>query len=275
MGSMLFPWIFLLPLFKKKLTSYIGVDPTNQVHGKYKIIDSLWTSSIKSIISSCNSVICRGVYLQNQVLEINPNVQTINTIPLANFGWENIEQPSIKTKFQNKTLIYLGQINEGKGIFNLLNAMKVLPDLVKLIIVGIGLDYELARKYIEKEGLVGRVRFVGWVNEKEEIQNYFNDSSILVQPSINPEGVPRSIDEAIYYYTPVIATKVGGIPNEFAQGEINLIEPDDIKELIKAINNMLYNFDEYHKYSKKMLERRSFITKTSPAIQHIKFLNKC
>ena len=67
------------------------------------------------------------------------------------------------------------------------------------------------------------------------------ESSILVVPS-RMESIPQVIKEAFFLKVPVIATKVGGIP-EIITDKINgiLISPNDPKQLLKEINMLLKN----------------------------------
>jgi len=70
---------------------------------------------------------------------------------------------------------------------------------------------------------------------------HLKESSILVVPS-RMESIPQVIKEAFFLKIPVIATKVGGIP-EIITDKINgiLISPNNPKELLKEINMLLKN----------------------------------
>lgn len=66
-------------------------------------------------------------------------------------------------------------------------------------------------------------------------------SSILVVPS-RMESIPQVIKEAFYLRVPVIATKVGGVPELITDGENGiLIPPEDPEKLASAINELLAN----------------------------------
>ena len=64
-------------------------------------------------------------------------------------------------------------------------------------------------------------------------------SSLLIIPS-RIESIPQTIKEAYYLKIPVIATKVGGIPEIVNHDETGIIIPsEDPFALVKAINSLL------------------------------------
>lgn len=74
-----------------------------------------------------------------------------------------------------------------------------------------------------------------------ETMKILQQSKILVVPS-RQESIPQVIKEAFYLKIPVIATKVGGIP-ELIENEKTgiLVSSENPKELSSAINNLLQN----------------------------------
>lgn len=76
-----------------------------------------------------------------------------------------------------------------------------------------------------------------WKDAMAELKS----SSILVVPS-RMESIPQVIKEAFYLRVPVIATKVGGVPELITDGENGiLVPPEDSEKLASAINNLLAN----------------------------------
>ena len=69
-------------------------------------------------------------------------------------------------------------------------------------------------------------------------------SSVLVVPS-RMESIPQVIKEAFYLNIPVVATKVGGIP-ELIEHEKNglLVDPDNSVQLVNSVNELLENKDK-------------------------------
>lgn len=76
-----------------------------------------------------------------------------------------------------------------------------------------------------------------WKDAMTELKS----SSILVVPS-RMESIPQVIKEAFFLKVPVIATKVGGVPEIITDGENGiLVPPEDPEKLASAINDLLTN----------------------------------
>lgn len=80
--------------------------------------------------------------------------------------------------------------------------------------------------------------------EWKEAMSELKASSILVVPS-RIESIPQVIKEAFFLNVPVVATKVGGIP-ELIEHEKNglLVDPNDPNQLLNSVNELLENNDK-------------------------------
>jgi glycosyltransferase involved in cell wall biosynthesis len=77
------------------------------------------------------------------------------------------------------------------------------------------------------------VHFLGY---RHDILSVIRDSDIVLLPS-HSEGMPRSLMEGMALAKPVIATRVGGIPELVRDGTDGiLVNPGDIEALVKALN---------------------------------------
>ena len=76
-------------------------------------------------------------------------------------------------------------------------------------------------------------------------------SSLLVVPS-RMESIPQVIKEAFFLKIPVVATKVGGIP-ELIEDEKNglLVDSDDLTQLLNAVNGLLENKEKAAKIAEE------------------------
>ncbi|HAJ57172.1 MAG TPA: hypothetical protein DCL35_05320 [Candidatus Omnitrophica bacterium] len=123
-----------------------------------------------------------------------------------------------------------GYFIEAAGI-----ALKECDD-VKFLIVGDGsLRNELEDK-VRRAGLAEKIIFTGW---REDIDAVMSGLDILVLPSLN-EAVGRSALEAQAMGIPVVATKVGGVPEIVKDGVTGLlVGPGDAGALAEAILKLL------------------------------------
>jgi glycosyltransferase involved in cell wall biosynthesis len=153
--------------------------------------------------------------------------------------WVNPIFFSVKRKTPEKTIIFVGSLEDYKGAFVAAKAMKnVLKKMpkAKLLFVGSGQEGN-KRKEIEEIGIAdGTLRhfvFLGKKNHKELLKIY-KEAGCLVCPSVWPEPTGTTWMEAGAAGVPVIASKVGGIPEIFPNKKF-LFKPRDHEELAKKI----------------------------------------
>jgi glycosyltransferase involved in cell wall biosynthesis len=86
------------------------------------------------------------------------------------------------------------------------------------------------------DGLRGRVHFLGW---RADLPRIYADLDVVVLCSRN-EGSPVALIEAMAAGRPVVATRVGGVPDVVIDGESGLLVPeDDAPALAQAIARVL------------------------------------
>jgi glycosyltransferase involved in cell wall biosynthesis len=126
-----------------------------------------------------------------------------------------------------------------KGPMYLLKAMTEIwhihPD-IQLVYVGKGdLEKEL-REEAYRTGVSDKVRFLGWRDDIPEIMQFLD---IFVLPSLN-EGMGRVLVEAMASAKPIVASKVGGIPDLVKHGHNGfLVAPGDVNGLSLAIKRLI------------------------------------
>lgn len=93
----------------------------------------------------------------------------------------------------------------------LVDAFHLFPDLQKnfeLKFIGDGQNYEEIKDYTNKLSLDNNIKFLGFRNN---VGAYLRQSDAFIL-STHYEGLPISIIEAMSYGLPIVATRVGGIP---------------------------------------------------------------
>lgn len=128
-------------------------------------------------------------------------------------------------------LLYVGSLVAKKGVQDLVEALAD-PDLdrVKLIVVGEGiLEADLASR-CARLGLAERAEFRGPL-PPAEVAEVMRACDLLCLPSYT-EGRPNVVNEAMASGLPVIATRVGGIPDMVREGETALLfDAGNVEEL--------------------------------------------
>jgi len=134
-------------------------------------------------------------------------------------------------------MLFLGQVEEYKGILELVEAVKDLD--VKLHVVGDGSALEKAKAAYGKWHMADnddKIIFHGRMSQKELGEKIWNKVDILVNPSKTPESFGMVVVEAYSHGVPVLATRVGALP-ELVDDEKTgwLVELSELKEKIKGI----------------------------------------
>ena len=138
-------------------------------------------------------------------------------------------------------IVYAGVLIPRKGLHHLLNAFATL-DLpqARLYLVGGAENAGYARALQEQAARLGlreRVRFVGAVSQRQ-LAERLAAARVMVLPSLS-EGLGRVVVEAMLVGTPVIGSRVGGIPDLIRHGENGLlVNPGDENELAAALDHV-------------------------------------
>jgi glycosyltransferase involved in cell wall biosynthesis len=109
------------------------------------------------------------------------------------------------------------------------------PELVVLI-AGTGPEEERLRSIIRKRGLDSTVRLLGF---QRNVADVLASIDVAVFPS-DREGSPLAVMESMAAAKPIVATRVGGIPDLVGDGEqALLIRPRDARALAEAVSRLL------------------------------------
>jgi glycosyltransferase involved in cell wall biosynthesis len=101
-----------------------------------------------------------------------------------------------------------------------------------LCMVGDGPDRERLEQIAHDLGIARSTYFVGY---QEDVAGYYRLFDAFLLPSVN-EGTPVSAIEALASGTPVVATRVGGVPDVVTDGVDGfLVEPGDTHEAAERL----------------------------------------
>jgi glycosyltransferase involved in cell wall biosynthesis len=134
-------------------------------------------------------------------------------------------------------LLYVGELREAKGLPFLLEALVQLRAEgrpLRLLMVGSGPDAEILRATVERLGLTGAVAF----EPPQAIRAVLARGRILVVPSL-AESLPYVVLEAAAAAQPLVATRVGGIPEIFGAAAGDLVPARDPDALATGIRRVL------------------------------------
>ncbi len=206
--------------------------------------DDKWIKKFDKIIASGDTVRVIRENFREDVVDIPPGVDT---------EIFKKTQSDIREKYDLKNkrvLIFTGRLVPIKNIPFLIQAMKKLPSDTVLLIVGDGpLKNELKRK-VEKENLVNRIIFTGYIPQ-EKLSFYYSAGDIFVLSSFY-DNLPNSVLEAMASELPVVAPSVGGVPIIVKNGTNGyLYSSGDLEEFVERVKLLLENSSLREKIGKE------------------------
>lgn len=156
----------------------------------------------------------------------------------------------------------VGRLSEEKGFDLLIRAAhRLVKDglNIEVLIVGEGDAEPQLRSLIRELGLEDRVRLLGYRADPRPI---YEAMDVYVLSSIR-EGLPNVVLEAMALETPVIATRIAGVPRVIQDGENGLlIDPGSVEEIEAALRRLAGNPEERARLAaagrKTIVEKYSF-----------------
>ena len=197
-------------------------------HGKtgHTLKGKLYEWIEESIMKRADKVIAVSGVMKNELEKTK-----IKSILVENFLSldENILQ---EDKGSGINLLFAGRLSPEKGCSVLIKALKEFhSENLSITVAGDGIE----REALEKEAKELNVKFLGF---QKNILGLMAQHDALIIPSFR-EGQPLILIEALSLGLPVIASRVGGMP-ELIENEKNgiLFPPGDFKELARILNGI-------------------------------------
>jgi glycosyltransferase involved in cell wall biosynthesis len=150
----------------------------------------------------------------------------------ARFPWPWPEAPEDTTGPRPKRVFFAGLVDEPmKGFGVLHEACARLWQRRQ--------DFELVATGEPAEQVDPFTRFVGWLSQ-EELPRHLRAAAMLAMPTVAQEALGRTAVEALGVGRPVVASRIGGLPDTVVDGETGLLcEPGDADDLARKIEALL------------------------------------
>jgi glycosyltransferase involved in cell wall biosynthesis len=208
--------------------------------------------------------LARGIGRPHQYVSIpsGVDIQALRSRALSretarrHLGWEQ----------GNFYLLGIGRFVPVKG-FDI--AVDAMPDILKsmpgsvLVLLGDGPERSALEAAARDSGVYEQLMFI---DARQEVVPYICAADLLLAPSRN-EGMGRAIVEAMSLGLPVVATRVGGIPDVLADKKSGLlVPPENPHALARAVLELLDNLERrtsFGQSGKKRAEQFSLETMES------------
>ncbi len=149
--------------------------------------------------------------------------------------------------YENIDILYVGELYKHKGVETLIHAFKKLKhENINLHLLGNIKDENLV-ELIESDD---RIIFHGFLIN-EELNNMYQKANITVVPSICFDNSPMVIYESLVNGTPVLGSKIGGIPELIEENHNGLLfEAGNVDELSDLLQSLIDNPSKLRKLEK-------------------------
>lgn len=207
---------------------------------------SRWFAAfVQSTLGRADIFLCQGISFQRfAIQELGFSLASAPIIPNWTAADEYLRIGARREYPQNITLqhiVFLGWLEEFKGVFELLEAVRLLRDAkipFHLTLGGDGTALPKARQFVELHQLGDRVTFAGWVDEDTKL-SLLEAGQIFVLPSWS-EGLPNAMIEAMSAGLACVVTNVGMIPDYVVSNRDALIvEPRDVAGFFDALKRLI------------------------------------
>jgi glycosyltransferase involved in cell wall biosynthesis len=209
-----------------------------------------WMAARLGVHGATLTSVDRGNLARAQsLLAMNPN--DFSVVPNGITDTDQRGCPSLSGRTY-LTLGHVGSMMPQKGWRLLVDAARILREMghdVRVILAGRGADAELAVELARKSG--GGLTYEGFVANPRETVLSKLDALILMS---DQEGLPMAIIEALSLGVPVIATRVGGVPEAVVHGENGLLIERSVEALVEAIKQLVTNREKLQSMSRKARE---------------------
>jgi len=184
----------------------------------------------KRLSRSSDLFICPSNFLANNLKKGGFNPDKLKVLP--NFV-DVSRLDSVKSR-KSEYYCYVGRLSSEKGIETLMQAAVELPQNV-LKVIGTGpMEQSLKEKYTAKN-----IEFLGY-KKWDELRTVLENSKCMVIPSECYENSPLSAIESLCLGTPVLGSRIGGIPELINTG-VNgyTFKPGDKDDLKRQLITLL------------------------------------
>lgn len=224
--------------------------------------------------SKIDRIIAPSEFMRSKLIQGGfPEHQVVH---LQNFAKnETLEQArntDDKTDRKHPYILFFGRLSKEKGVGVLIDAFEhalpQLPENVRLVIAGEGPERDALMSRSDD-----RVEFVGF-KQGDELEKLVSGATLACCPSIWRENMPYSIVEALAEGTPVVGSRIGGIPESVIEGETGwLAEPGDISSLSEVLMHAMNTAADASAYRAMQQRCRSYVLENCNQSKYMDKLN--
>jgi glycosyltransferase involved in cell wall biosynthesis len=249
---------------KTKVVVHVHFADIDEILGKNRLVKNL-------IVSFLRKFTYKIVLLSEKTKDdfVALGIQKAKLVVVRNFSPYHLESvPNrLSISLANPVeFLFLGSIDNRKGIFDLLDIVKGIKGNFHLTIAGSVNDEKNKKAFQEDISKLGNmVSFLGYIRGDQKT-NILEKADVTILPSY-AEGLPMSILEGMSYGEAIITTSVGANQEIVSSKFGIIIKPGDKASMLKAIESlcsnrqMLMSMQKEALLASKHYSREAFATK--------------
>ena len=200
------------------------------------------------IDSKINYYICTNKFMAEMMEKYGYNKNKLVVLPTFFKETKKSKLLRSENNVKNKVkFLFIGNIDESKGIYDLLKAICLLDKEkydFELNIVG-GLHQEEINKVkniIDENNLNNKVKIIPFI-KSDDVYNYYVDSNVCILPTRWVENLPNTLIESLYFNRPVVVPNFGSFKYTVDDSVAFKFKPLSCESLKECIENIILNSD--------------------------------
>jgi len=249
-------YVFVAKLFSKKTIIHIHATSFETFYEDGSMVTRALTTKIfdmvdRIIVLSPNAAVFFKRIVQADKISVISNAAGTLSLSATDAALRKTSSGAVKVLFVG------GEEAKRKGLFDVLKAIPIVVDKYgsKILFLFVGIYDQQKQEAIQRaETMHHCVKNIGFL-EKDELLKVRLTSDIYVLPSY-AEGLPIAMLEAMAAGLPVVASRVGSIPELIEEG-VNgfLIDPGDVEALADRIVKLAKDRELRHRMGQRNIEK--------------------
>lgn len=192
------------------------------VRGTWMSDDGSTSLIWRLVLRHAHFIVATGEAFKTKISALNQNVQ--NEVPLTMLRVAALGEEIKRRSGQTRSILYVGHLSETKGVLDLVKAVGIARDKMKLditidLVGGASPEEEEDIRNLSHEcGIETQLTLWGHIKDSELLRQRYTAADIFAFPSFYREGFPRVLYEAMMHGLPIITTKMPGIDGFLEDG---------------------------------------------------------
>lgn len=175
------------------------------------------------VLSHADFIVATGEAFRKKIQVFNRNVH--NEVPLTKLRVATLGEEIARRTVCIKRILFVGHLSESKGVLDLIRALSLVRNDLKLDIVidfvggALAEENAIVRKLAIECGIERYISLFGHLTDHEELKRRYAIADAFAFPSFYREGFPRVLYEAMMHGLPIITTEMPGIAGFLRNGQ--------------------------------------------------------